>query len=453
MKMKMEMLQHWNMDLRSMVGLLLCLSLGQCGISPEFRGTDLGILPMDNFTLSQPISSEPDLSYCQMILEAPVPPTADQVPWYCICSACSGNRGQKGDRGDRGLTGAPGSPGPRGLTGLPGRPGFRGPPGIKGEKGDIGDKGDLGLPGTSGSKGERGSKGEKGDQGLDGPSGEPGPKGEDGQCPQSCAPIPGQDGAPGLPGLVGARGLPGLNGDLGPKGQKGDPGVAGGPGTPGDTGPKGDQGPQGLCNCHDGAPGAQGQKGDKGDKGDNGLTGAQGVNGTTGLKGAKGDMGLTGIPGPCSPTVQSAFSATITTSYPAPNRPVLFKRVIYNLNQNYSPDNGVYTAPINGTYVFSYNLQVSTRMLKVGLFRNFEAVVRTTTPVEMNTASQQVVMGLGQGDWVWLQVKDSTTNGIFTGTESSSTFSGYLLYPDRCDDMLSRDFMENVFPTTDLNWA
>uniref|UniRef100_A0A671NJM6 C1q domain-containing protein n=1 Tax=Sinocyclocheilus anshuiensis TaxID=1608454 RepID=A0A671NJM6_9TELE len=196
-------------------------------------------------------------------------------------------------------------------------------------------------------------------------------------------------------------------------------------GEPGLEGPTGEQGPKG----DDGQ--SQGQTGEKGEKGNLGPTGEQGTTGATGPKGDQGDMGMTGMPGPCSPTVQSTFSAALLTSLPQPSRPVPFKRVIYNLNQNYNPDNGVYTAPVNGTYVFSYHLQVATRALKVGLFHNFEAVVRTTTPVEMNTASQQVVLSLSQGDWVWVQVKDVTTNGMYTGSEASSTFSGFLLYPDR----------------------
>uniref|UniRef100_A0A8C2HIF5 C1q domain-containing protein n=1 Tax=Cyprinus carpio TaxID=7962 RepID=A0A8C2HIF5_CYPCA len=223
--------------------------------------------------------------------------------------------------------------------------------------------------------------GEKGDRGLYGPMGEQGPKGEDGQCPETCVPIPGPAGEPGLPGPVGARGLPGLNGNPGPKGLKGDPGVAGELGVPGVPGKKGDQGPQGLCNCQDGAPG--------------GPTGLMGQTGATGPKGGQGDMGMPGMPGPCS-------------------RPVPFKRVIHNVNLHFNPDNGVYTAPVNGTYVFSYHLQVSTRILKVGLFHNFEAIVRTTTPVEMNIASQQTMLSLNQGDWVWLQVKDTSNNGMFT---------------------------------------
>lgn len=48
----------------------------------------------------------PDLTYCNMILEAPVPPTADEVPWFCTCSLCRGASGApEGERGDRGLPG------------------------------------------------------------------------------------------------------------------------------------------------------------------------------------------------------------------------------------------------------------------------------------------------------------------------------------------------------------
>lgn len=48
-----------------------------------------------------------DTSYCEMLLNSPVPPTADQVPWFCICHSCKGTPGPKGERGDRGLPGRP----------------------------------------------------------------------------------------------------------------------------------------------------------------------------------------------------------------------------------------------------------------------------------------------------------------------------------------------------------
>lgn len=63
-------------------------------------------LPQNSRAHSSMRLSVPDLTYCDMILEAPVPPTADQVPWFCTCTLCKGSwQSQKGDKGDRGLPG------------------------------------------------------------------------------------------------------------------------------------------------------------------------------------------------------------------------------------------------------------------------------------------------------------------------------------------------------------
>ncbi|KAL2095861.1 hypothetical protein ACEWY4_008009 [Coilia grayii] len=393
-----------------------------------------------------------DSTYCDMLLNSPVPPTADQVPWFCICHSCKGTPGPKGDRGDRGLPGRPGSPGRRGLTGFPGRPGFMGRPGVKGEKGDEGQKGDRGAPGITGVKGERGFKGEKGDPGVEGPVGPEGPKGVDGECPEFCESVQGPPGEPGLPGSPGPRGLAGVQGPAGLRGDKGDKGDMGVAGRPGAAGPKGEQGLDGDCNCVDGAqgePGTQGPKGEKGNKGDQGVGG---VMGAVGPKGEEGKMGMMGLPGPCTPAIQSAFSAALAFSFPRPNLPVPFTNILYNRQGNFNPTLGVYTAPVNGTYVFTYHLSVYDRVLKVGLFYNFMPVVKTTESAELGTASQTVVLHMDRGDLVWLQVKDSLTNGAYSSSETSSTFSGYLLQPDNCDVPFSRDFQPGP-PRGEYQWG
>uniref|UniRef100_A0A4W4HA17 C1q domain-containing protein n=1 Tax=Electrophorus electricus TaxID=8005 RepID=A0A4W4HA17_ELEEL len=290
--------------------------------------------------------------------------------------------------------------------------------------------------------------GTKGDPGINGPIGDPGPKGDPGQCPQVRDIFQGPPGETGLPGPVGAPGLPGENGQPGPRGLKGDQGVIGAPGTPGVMGQKGEHGIEGNCNCQNGTKGDTGLEGSKGNKGDVGVAGQQGNEGQKGQKGEQGDMGMMGIPGPCTPIVQSAFSVALTGSFPPPSQPVSFLKVIYNLQQHYNPTAGIYTAPINGTYVFSYNLVASTRALKVGLFWNFLPVVKTTQTTDLGTTSQQVVLHLSMGDWVWLQVRDSNSNGMFTNSEASSTFSGYLLNPDSCDMIMSREVSNPVIPDT-----
>ncbi|XP_056229615.1 inner ear-specific collagen [Seriola aureovittata] len=393
-------------------------------------------------------------AYCQMLLQGPVPVPSDQIPWFCLCTRCQSTQGPKGDRGDRGLPGSPGSPGRRGLTGFRGPPGSVGRPGIKGQKGDEGEKGQRGPPGLLGPKGGQGFKGDKGDQGMEGRPGFQGPKGDDGVCPQACESSQGPPGIPGLPGPAGLRGLPGTSGLSGPKGTKGDMGDLGHPGAPGSVGEKGEPGPQGECNCTDGVDGSSGQKGDKGDKGDQGQTGPAGQRGLQGGMGDPGPIGIMGPPGPCMPSIQSAFSAGLAASYPPPNTPVVFSSVLYNVQGSYDPTTGLYTAPINGTYVFSYHLTVHERVLKVGLFHNFVPVVKTTDPKVLGTTSHSVVLYLARGDRVWIQVKDSVTNGMYAGTEASSTFSGFLLHPDTCDMALVRAYMPQMtLPEGGYSWG
>ncbi|CAJ1066404.1 hypothetical protein L3Q82_018553 [Xyrichtys novacula] len=348
-------------------------------------------------------------------------------------------------------SGSPGSPGRRGMTGFRGPPGFVGRPGVKGQKGDEGEKGDRGLQGFMGPKGGRGFKGDKGERGLEGPPGDPGRKGEDGVCPHACESSQVPSGPPGQPGSSGPRGLPGSPGPMGLKGEKGDTGGMGAPGVPGLVGDKGEPGPQAECNCTVGLEGAPGPQGEKGEQGQVGVTGQRGPQGE---KGDIGPQGMMGPPGPCMPSIQSSFAAGLTSSYPQPNAPVVFAHVLYNVQGSYNPVSGLYTAPINGTYVFSYHLTVHERVLKVGLFHNYRPVVITTDPKVLGTTSHSVILHLAQGDQVWLQVKDSATNGMYAGSESSSTFSGFLLHPDSCDMALlraPRPFMAT--PQGEYSWG
>ncbi|KAM3866128.1 uncharacterized protein ACN63O_009790 [Diretmus argenteus] len=318
---------------------------------------------------------------------------------------------------------------------MPGVPGVPEPlPVLPGsQKGDDGEKGSPGPSGFSGSKGDRGFKGEKGDRGLNGPAGGEGPQGPEGICPDSCDSAEGSPGIPGPPGPPGARGIMGVKGSFGPKGDKGDTGDLGQSGFPGLDGDKGDQGEQGECYCTDGVDGTKGEKGPVGAKGDKGDVGQQGPQGLTGEGGDNGQMGRPGIPGPCSPTIQSAFSAALVTPYPTHTLPIAFPHVITNVQMHYNPIMGIYTAPVNGTYVFSFHLAVFSKVLKVGLFHNYNAVIKSTEATNRSTVSQKVILHLNAGDGVWLQVKDELTNGMYADDESSSTFSGFLLHPDSCE--------------------
>uniref|UniRef100_A0A3B3H4F1 C1q domain-containing protein n=1 Tax=Oryzias latipes TaxID=8090 RepID=A0A3B3H4F1_ORYLA len=245
--------------------------------------------------------------------------------------------------------------------------------------------------------------------------------GETGTCPATCESIPGPPGMQGTPGPVGPRGLPGVEGPLGPKGLKGDKGDMGTPGVP------------------DGLNGTDGLSGPKGSKGEKGDTGAQGIQGPIGNKGDQ--------------AIQSAFSASLNQSFPPANWPVYFPNILLNMQGHFNPSMSIYTAPVNGIYVFSFNFATAQKPLKVGLFRNFYPIVRTTEVSNLATASQTVVLHLTAGDMLWIQVRDSATNGMFTDAESSSTFSGYLLYPDSCEMPIGRDFMTPInYPKGGFSW-
>ncbi|XP_033832534.1 otolin-1 [Periophthalmus magnuspinnatus] len=412
-----------------MLSVAVLLLLPLVAVRADYPNPNMTFVPEGDLN-STSVPSEAVEAFCEVLLQSPLPP--DQIPWYCICSHCKGTKGPKGDRGDRGLTGPPGSSGPRGVQGSRGPQGFVGSPGIKGQKGDDGIKGALGPQGAPGPKGAGGFKGEKGDPGLEGPPGDQGPKGDDGMCPDACDASQGPPGPPGPAGPAGLRGIAGAEGSKGQKGAKGESGESGVPGTDGTPGVKGDLGPKGDCDCVDGVDGAPGNKGDQGPKGEKGEAGLVGDQGVSGEKGDMGAMGMPGAPGPCMPTVKSAFSAGLTASFPPPGLPVAFSKVFYNVQNSYIPSMGVYVAPINGTYVFTFTLTVSERVLKVGLFHNFDTVLKTTDTSALGSVSQTVVLHMTEGDAVWLQVKDVSTNGMYAGPEVSSMFSGYLLYPDKC---------------------
>lgn len=355
-----------------------------------------------------------------------------------------------------------------------------------GQKGYIGQKGEPGTVGFTGPKGSRGLKGqpsltvclnksvlgltaellckkilcccllfsgEKGQGGMTGLAGANGPPGEDGTCPASCQSTQGPPGLQGSPGTAGVRGLPGVQGLTGPTGVEGDQGAEGRTGLLGLKGQKGRLGEQGQCQCSDGAQGKAGTPGQKGAEGDLGVSGAQGLQGSTGLKGEKGYHGLPGPPGLCSPTIQSAFSACVNQSYPAKNRPVPFPHVLTNRQGHFDPLWGVYTAPVNGTYVFTFHLAVAARTLKVGLFRNYKPVVKVTEGADTSTCSHSLTLQLLQGDQVWLQVKDQLTNGIYTDGENSATFSGYLLRPNSCQGPSGRNLLPILpLPQKTYSW-
>lgn len=265
----------------------------------------------------------------------------------------------------------PGKPGPKGEGGYPGDKGSQGPIGIPGL---MGPAGPLGPPGLPGHRGEPGAPGKPGYPG-EGKSGFPGPVGP-----------PGKPGAGGLPG------------------QPGQPGQPGPPGPPGPPAPPPDLSqilPEG---------GLDGQR--------------QGPYKGKGKPGVE-LLGRGGLEMP-------AFTAQLTKPFPPFGTPVVFDKVLYNGQQNYNPQTGIFTCNVPGIYYFAYHVHCKGANVWVALYRNNEPVMYTYDEYKkgfLDQASGSAVLPLQAGDTVHIQLPSDQAAGLYAGQYVHSSFSGYLLYP------------------------
>uniref|UniRef100_A0A671ST44 Collagen alpha-1(X) chain-like n=1 Tax=Sinocyclocheilus anshuiensis TaxID=1608454 RepID=A0A671ST44_9TELE len=317
---------------------------------------------------------------------------------YLFANGAPGMPGHAGPKGPQGATGA---------TGAPGIPGY----GKPGEPGAKGERGVAGSPGTTGQKGEPGAKGHTGYPGATGPMGPAGPQGSRG--------FPGERGATGDKGDQGPMGPPGLKGH---KGEQGPQGIEGKQGYPGATG----------------QPGSRGVTGAPGNKGDAGQTGAPGTPGTPGPAGPKGLPGYPGAAGPSGPTglkvlvksPVSAFTVATVTPYPPSGTPIKFDQIVYNAEQHYDPETGLFTCQIPGIYYFSYSMHVNGANALVALYKNGDPVMFTYDEYNKGFVDQMSgssVLQLNEQDTVYIQIPDDEANGVFAADNVHCSFSGFLI--------------------------
>ncbi|XP_028818732.1 complement C1q tumor necrosis factor-related protein 7 [Denticeps clupeoides] len=239
--------------------------------------------------------------------------------------------------------------------------------------------------------------------GLPGPPGKPGPS-----------------GPPGADGFVGIPGRDGREGRKGEKGEKGDAGAKGKVGPTGKMGQRGDRGPTG-------------KRGPSGDAGDLGLPGPPGPPGEKGNKGLRGHKGTAGICKCGSLVPKSAFSVSITSSYPTEMVPIKFNKVLFNEGGHYNTETGKFVCAYPGIYYFSYDITLANKHLAIGLVQNGQYRIKT---FDANTGNHDVtsgstVMFLNPEDEVWLEIFFRDQNGLFADPGwADSLFSGFLLYAD-----------------------
>ncbi|OCT96096.1 hypothetical protein XELAEV_18013778mg [Xenopus laevis] len=204
--------------------------------------------------------------------------------------------------------------------------------------------------------------------------------------------------------------------------------IAGIPGIPGTPGTNGQHGPPGR----EGKDGQPGPKGDPGKVGERGHPGLPGKAGPPGIIGLPGPPGFPGVPGSAeinSSNKLFAFHVGLDTKYPPSNIPIQFKKVFYNEQNVYNPENGKVTAPVDGLYFLTYQITVYSKSVHLSLRRNDVVVQHMLHEYGSNThqASGSSILKLSKGDQVWLQVVGDK-NGLYSDSDDDSTFSGFLLH-------------------------
>nr|XP_022313878.1 caprin-2-like [Crassostrea virginica]XP_022313886.1 caprin-2-like [Crassostrea virginica]XP_022313893.1 caprin-2-like [Crassostrea virginica] len=124
-----------------------------------------------------------------------------------------------------------------------------------------------------------------------------------------------------------------------------------------------------------------------------------------------------------------AFTAGITSSSSTWRGDILvFPHVITNKGQGYSSSSGKFTAPRDGTYVFTVTgVSFGKKPLNLDIVHDGDSKVRTWSD---NSASQQtgtnlVVLELDRGDAVW--VGRYNGGGYWANSVPVTTFSGFIL--------------------------
>lgn len=124
------------------------------------------------------------------------------------------------------------------------------------------------------------------------------------------------------------------------------------------------------------------------------------------------------------------FTATVSSSSSNWNSGTLvFPVVITNLGNGYDPNDGVFTAPTAGTYVFFVNIiSYSTKTVSVKIILNgrkkIDSLAQSENTNAYNSGSNLVVLPLHKADRVWVSYNYGT--GYYGGYPMTS-FSGFLI--------------------------
>ncbi|XP_070785908.1 cerebellin-1-like [Enoplosus armatus] len=131
-----------------------------------------------------------------------------------------------------------------------------------------------------------------------------------------------------------------------------------------------------------------------------------------------------------------AFSASLANlgeiyRGPCTDKTLVFKRVFSNTGNGYDQNTGIFTAPVNGLYYFSFSTYgYNTHVMGAILMKNSIHQISTYDSPSADgsdSSSNAVVLQLAAGDKVYMELWD---NGrVFDNLNGHTTFSGFLVIP------------------------
>ncbi|XP_022625648.1 complement C1q-like protein 2 [Seriola dumerili] len=133
---------------------------------------------------------------------------------------------------------------------------------------------------------------------------------------------------------------------------------------------------------------------------------------------------------------QIAFSVSLANfgeiyRGPCTDKTLVFKRILSNTGNAYDQNTGIFTAPVNGLYYFSFSSYgYNTHVVGAILMKNAVRQISTYDDPSIDgsdSSSNAVVLQLAAGDTVHMELWD---NGrVFDNLNGHTTFSGFLLFP------------------------
>ncbi|XP_062605060.1 uncharacterized protein LOC134266871 [Saccostrea cucullata] len=126
-----------------------------------------------------------------------------------------------------------------------------------------------------------------------------------------------------------------------------------------------------------------------------------------------------------------AFTAGATSSNKSWRSGILvFDKVILNIGSGYNPSTGVFTAPIEGNYVFYVSaVEFSNHYLGVFIEKNGKHQVKLIgdSSAQFQTGTNMVILSLNRGDAVWVNHHSKGGSGYFSESIPVTTISGFLI--------------------------